>query len=63
MVESDEPEEWGKAIKRMRKKPRKIRLEEAGELRSRYDQKFQWGKQCAALVEKIRLVLTKTETK
>ena len=63
VVESDEPEEWGKAIKCMRKKPRKIRLEEARELRSRYDRKFQWGKQCAALVEKIRLVLTKTETK
>lgn len=57
VVESDEPEEWGKAIKRMRKKPRPIRLEEASELRSRYDRKFQWGEQCAALVEKIRLVL------
>lgn len=57
VVESDEPEEWGKAIRRIRKKPRPIRLQEARELRSHYDQKFQWREQCAALVEKIRHVL------
>ena len=64
VVESDEPEEWGKAIRRIRKKPRPIRLEEARELRSHYDRKFQWGEQCATLVKKIRHVLdlAKTET-
>lgn len=54
VVESDDPEEWGKAIKRVRKKPRPIRLEEARELRSYYHRKFKWQEQCAALVEKIR---------
>ncbi|KAL9950620.1 hypothetical protein ACROYT_G043144 [Oculina patagonica] len=54
VVESDDPEEWGKAIKRVRKKPRPVRLEEARELRSYYHRKFKWQEQCAALVEKIR---------
>ena len=62
VVESDEPEEWGKAIKRMRKKPRPIRLEEARELRSRYDRRFQWREQCETLVKKIRHVLDLTKT-
>ena len=62
VVESDEPEEWGKAISRIRKKPRPIRLEEARELRSHYDRKFQWGEQCATLVKKIRHVLDLTKT-
>lgn len=57
MVYSDEHEEWGEAIRRVRKKPRAIRLEEARELRSRYDQRFKWQDQCAALVDKIRHVL------
>lgn len=57
VVESDEPEEWGEAIRRIRKKPRAIRLEEARELRSRYHQRFKWQDQCAALVEKIRDVM------
>ena len=57
VVESDEPEEWGKAIRRCRNKPRAIRLEEARELRSRYDRRFNWQDQCAALVEKIRHIM------
>ena len=57
VVESDEPEEWGKAIRRIRKKPRPIRLKEACDLRSSYDEAFKWQDQCAALVEKIRHVL------
>ena len=57
MVESDEPEEWGKAIKGIRKKRRATRLKEAYDLRSSYDGEFKWGEQCAALVEKIRHVL------
>ena len=57
VVYSDEHEEWGEAIRRVRKKPRAIRLEEARELRSRYDRRFNWKGQCAALVEKIRHVM------
>ena len=57
VMESDEPEEWGKAIRRIRKKQRPIRLKEARDLRSSYDEAFKWRDQCAALVEKIRHVL------
>ena len=57
VVYSDEHEKWGEAIMRIRKKPRAIRLEEARELRSRYNQKFKWKDQCAALVDKIRYVM------
>ena len=57
MVESDEPEEWGKAIRRIRMKRRATRLKEACDLRSSYDGEFKWREQCAALVEKIRHVL------
>jgi len=57
VVESDEPEHWAEAIRRVRKKPRAIRLDEARELRSRYHQKFKWEDQCAALVEKIRDIM------
>jgi len=56
VVDSNEPVEWGKAIKRVRKKRRSIRLKEAKTLRSNYDQKFKWQEQCAALVEEIRRV-------
>ena len=54
VVDADDPVEWAKAIRRVRNKPRPIRLEEARELRSFYDRKFKWPEQCAALVEKIR---------
>lgn len=56
VVDSDEPEEWGKAIRRVRKKRRSIRLKEASTLRSNYDQEFKWQEQCASLVEEIRRV-------
>ena len=57
VVESDEPEEWGKAIRRIRMKRRATRLKEACDLRSSYDGEFKWREQCATLVEKIRHVL------
>jgi len=57
VVYSDEPRKWGEAIELIRKKPRAIRLKEASNLRSSYDQRFKWQEQCAALVEKIRDVM------
>ena len=57
VVDSDDPEEWGKAIKRVRKKPRPIRLEEAREIRAYYHRKFKWQEQCESLVEKMRLII------
>ena len=53
-VESDEAKEWGKAIKRARKKSREVRLKEAGVLRDFYDQEYKWQEQCQTLVDKLR---------
>ena len=56
MVDSDEAEEWGKAIRRARQKERKIRLNEALSLRKFYDQQFKWETQCKILLERMRLL-------
>ncbi|XP_020605026.1 uncharacterized protein LOC110043869 [Orbicella faveolata] len=50
---SEDANTWAKAIKRVRKTERKIRLQEATSLRSDYDEKYSWEKQCGALVQKI----------
>ena len=59
VVCSDDPEEWGKAIRRVRQKPRKLRLEEACYLREAYDKEYNWVKQCKMLVNKMREILQK----
>ena len=59
VVCSDDPEEWGKAIRRVRQKPRKLRLEEAYYLREYYDKEYNWEKQCKMLVDKMREILQK----
>ena len=56
VVDSDDSEEWGKAIRRLRQKERQIRLNEALFLREFYDEKFKWEAQCKNLVEKMRLL-------
>ena len=56
VVDSDESEEWGKAIRRARQKERQIRLNEALSLRKYYDEKFNWETQCEKLVERMRLL-------
>ena len=54
VVESDEPNEWGRAIKQARKKSRDVRLKGAGVLRDFYDQEYKWQEQCQTLVDKLR---------
>ena len=51
IVNSEEPEQWAEAIKRVREKGRKTALEECQELRTRYAEKYSWEKQCKDLVE------------
>ena len=53
MVESEDPEEWAKAIAGVRQKERSDRLQDIQQLRSSYDEKFSWEKQCDNLVEKM----------
>lgn len=54
VVDSDDPEKWKEAIKKARKKPRKVRLEEAQNLRTYYDEKYKWQQQCEVIVRKLR---------
>ena len=54
LVYSDNAEEWGKAISRVRQTPRKIRLKKACWLREAYDKKYKWETQCEKLVKRMR---------
>ena len=54
LVDSDNAEEWGKAISRVRQTPREIRLKEACFLREAYDKKYKWETQCEKLVKEMR---------
>ena len=53
VVESEDPEEWAKAIAGVRQKERSDRLQDIQQLRSSYEDKFSWEKQCDSLVEKM----------
>ena len=61
LVDSDNAEEWGKAISRLRQTPRKYRLKEACFLREAYDKKYKWETQCEKLVKKMRACLAVEE--
>ena len=50
IVDSDDPKEWASSIKKIRRTDRKTRLEQAVSLRSNYNKKYSWAKQCGALV-------------
>ena len=58
LVDSDNAEEWGKAISRVRQTPRETRLKEACSLREAYDKKYKWETQCEKLVKKMRASLS-----
>ena len=53
IVDSEDPKVWAKAIKRMQKTDRKTRLEEVASLRSNYDERYSWKRQCGALVQRM----------
>ncbi|XP_022777464.1 uncharacterized protein LOC111318865, partial [Stylophora pistillata] len=53
VVNSEDPKEWANAIKVIRQKKRKVRLEEAFLLRKEYAAKYSWQRQCQSLVEKM----------
>ena len=54
VVNSDRPEDWSKAIKKVRQKERKKRLDEMQQLRKSYGQKYNWAEQCEILVKEMR---------
>ena len=53
VVESDDPNVWAKAIKAVRQKGRKMRLNEIQIVRNSYALKYNWGKECDKLVERM----------
>ena len=53
VVESEDPGEWAKAIAGVRQKERSDRLRDIQQLKSSYEDKFSWEKQCNSLVEKM----------
>ena len=54
IVESEDVTVWSEAIKKVRNKVRKVRLEEADSLRKHYNKKYSWEKQCEALVKEMQ---------
>ncbi|XP_015748202.1 PREDICTED: uncharacterized protein LOC107328002 isoform X3 [Acropora digitifera] len=57
VIDSEDPIVWTAAIKEMWEKGRQLRLNEVERVRSSYDEKYSWSKQCKALIEKmIKLV-------
>jgi len=57
-VESEDANDWAEAIKRIRRKERRIRLEEAAYLRSYYDAKYSWKEPCRDLVQMMLTMVT-----
>ena len=53
VLNSDDPAEWAKEIKAVRRKSRKLRLEEAIDLREKYATEYQWERQCRGLVQRM----------
>jgi len=53
VVDSADPKVWAKAIRAVRLKERAERLQEIQRLRTSYEEKFSWKKQCEALVKKM----------
>ena len=53
VVESEDPQEWAKAIAGVRQKERSDQLQDIRLLRSLYEEKFSWEKQCDSVVEKM----------
>ena len=54
IVEPEDVSEWSKAIKKVRDKGRRVRLEEADSLRKHYNEKYSWEEQCEALVKEMQ---------
>ena len=54
VVDSEDPKEWAREIKAIRKKKRKLRLKESKLLRENYLETYNWEKPCSLLVEKMQ---------
>ncbi|KAJ7376894.1 RNA endoribonuclease [Desmophyllum pertusum] len=61
IVDSEDPEQWAKAIKAMREKGRETALKECQELRTHYAEKYSWEEQCNAQVERMLTLVRESD--
>ena len=62
VVDSDDPDQWAKAIEKVCNNDRSSRIEECETLRDFYQRKYSWKKQCESLTDKmISITLNGTE--
>ena len=54
VVDSEDPNDWAREIKRVRQKERDVRLSESRLLREKYLKKYSWEEPCKSLVIKMR---------
>ena len=57
VVDSEDPKDWAREIKRVRQKDREVRLSESRILRKKYMKKYSWEEPCKSLVIKMRSLL------
>ena len=54
VVDSEDPKDWAREIKRVRQKDREVRLSESRSLRKKYMKKYSWEEPCKSLVIKMK---------
>ena len=54
VVDSEDPKDWAKEIKRVRQKKREVRLSESRFLREKYLERYSWEEPCKSLEIKMR---------
>ena len=54
VVDSEDPKDWAKEIKRVRQKKREVRLSESRSLHEKYLERYSWEEPCKSLVIKMR---------
>ena len=54
VVDSEDPKDWAKEIKRVCQKKREVRLSESRSLREKYLERYSWEEPCKSLVIKMR---------
>ena len=54
VVDSEDPKDWAKEIKRVRQKERDVQLSESRFLREKYLEKYSWEEPCKSLVIKMK---------
>ena len=63
VVESEDPKDWANAIRAVRHKDKKIRLEEFDVVRGAYAKKYSWKEQCDKLVERMKVISSEGQSK